>query len=215
MTQNTRKVDEILTLAPVIPVLVFDDAETAVPVARALVRGGLKVLEVTLRTPAALESIRRIAADLPDAVVGAGTVLDGRQYAEAVEAGSRFIVSPGCTPALLEAAGRSDVPLLPGATTPSEAMALLEAGYSRLKFFPAEPSGGTAMLKALGGPLPQLRFCPTGGIDLAKAPEYLALKNVLCVGGSWLTPAAAIAAGDWGRIEALAAEAVARLRPSK
>jgi 2-dehydro-3-deoxyphosphogluconate aldolase / (4S)-4-hydroxy-2-oxoglutarate aldolase len=184
-----------------------------VPMARALVAGGLPVIEVTLRTPSALASIKRIAAEVPDAVVGAGTVLTPADVRAAIGAGSQFLVSPGCTDALLDAMQASGVPALPAAATPSEVIALLERGLTHAKFFPATPAGGVPYLKALAGPLPMVRFCPTGGIDLASAPKFLALPNVVCVGGSWLTPADAVAAGDWSRIEQLARQA-AELRPA-
>ncbi|MGK5557706.1 bifunctional 4-hydroxy-2-oxoglutarate aldolase/2-dehydro-3-deoxy-phosphogluconate aldolase [Actinomadura kijaniata] len=199
--------DALLDLAPVVPVVVIDDADAAVPLAAALVAGGLPVIEVTLRTPAALTAIERIAAQVPDAVVGAGTIVRPRDAADAAAAGSRFLVSPGCTPALREAMTATGLPFLPGVSSASEAMALLEHGITALKFFPAEAAGGTAYLKSLGGPLPGIRFCPTGGITPATAPDYLALPNVGCVGGSWLTPADAVKDGDWDRIRALAAEA--------
>ncbi|MEZ0073117.1 bifunctional 4-hydroxy-2-oxoglutarate aldolase/2-dehydro-3-deoxy-phosphogluconate aldolase [Planotetraspora sp. GP83] len=199
----------LLDLAPVVPVVVVDDASTAVPLARALVAGGLPVIEVTLRTPAALDAIRRIAAEVPEAVVGAGTVRTPGDVEAAVEAGSRFLVSPGTTPALLAALLAGGVPFLPGAATASEAMSLAERGVRELKFFPAEAAGGAAFLKSLSGPLPDVRFCPTGGITPANAPAYLALPNVGCVGGSWLTPADALAAGDYARVEKLATEAAA------
>ena len=201
-----------LGLAPVIPVVVIDDAAHAVPMARALVAGGLPVIEVTLRTPAALEAVRAIAAEVEGAVVGVGTVLAASDLHAAEQAGARFAVSPGAAPRLLDAAAQHSVPLLPGAATASEVMALLERGYRHLKFFPAVPAGGARMLAAWAGPLPQLRFCPTGGISLASAPEFLALPNVLCVGGSWLTPAARMQAGDWRGIEQLAREASALSR---
>jgi 2-dehydro-3-deoxyphosphogluconate aldolase/(4S)-4-hydroxy-2-oxoglutarate aldolase len=199
----------LLDLAPVIPVVVIDDVETAVPLARALVAGGLPVIEVTLRTDVALEAIGRIAAEVPEAVVGAGTVRTAADIAASVAAGSRFLVSPGTTPSLADAMAASGVPYLPGAATASEVMALAERGLKELKFFPAEPAGGVPYLKALAGPLPDVRFCPTGGIRPATAPDYLALPNVGCVGGTWLTPADALRAGDWGRVEKLAAEATA------
>ncbi|MFI6394549.1 bifunctional 4-hydroxy-2-oxoglutarate aldolase/2-dehydro-3-deoxy-phosphogluconate aldolase [Nonomuraea sp. NPDC050547] len=202
----------LLDLAPVVPVVVIDDVETAVPLARALVAGGLPVIEVTLRTAAALESIARIAAEVPDAVIGAGTIRSAADIAAAAGAGSKFLVSPGTTPALAEALLGSGVPFLPGAATASEVMALAERGVKELKFFPAEAAGGLPYLKSLAGPLPDVRFCPTGGIRPATAPDYLALPNVGCVGGTWLTPADALAAGDWARVEKLAAEAAA-LRP--
>ncbi|MFF1711858.1 bifunctional 4-hydroxy-2-oxoglutarate aldolase/2-dehydro-3-deoxy-phosphogluconate aldolase [Streptomyces sp. NPDC058268] len=197
----------VLDLAPVVPVVVVEDVADAVPLARALVAGGLPAIEVTLRTPAALDAIRAIAAEVPDAVVGAGTVISPRGVADSVDAGARFLVSPGWTDTLLAAMKASGVPFLPGVSTTSEVVALLERGVHEMKFFPAEAAGGTAYLKSLGGPLPQARFCPTGGIGLASAPSYLALPNVGCVGGSWMLPADAVAAKDWPRIEALAREA--------
>ncbi|MGI5487704.1 bifunctional 4-hydroxy-2-oxoglutarate aldolase/2-dehydro-3-deoxy-phosphogluconate aldolase [Microtetraspora malaysiensis] len=199
----------LLDLAPVVPVVVVDDAATAVPLARALVAGGLPVIEVTLRTDAALDAIRRIADEVPDAVVGAGTVRSADDIAAAVAAGSRFLVSPGTTPSLLDALLDGGVPFLPGVATASEAMAVRERGITEMKFFPAEVAGGVPYLKALSGPLADVRFCPTGGIKPATAPSYLALPNVGCVGGTWLTPADALAAGDYGRIEKLALEASA------
>ncbi|MED7923811.1 bifunctional 4-hydroxy-2-oxoglutarate aldolase/2-dehydro-3-deoxy-phosphogluconate aldolase [Nonomuraea sp. LP-02] len=202
----------LLDLAPVIPVVVIDDAATAVPLARALVAGGLPAIEVTLRTPAAREAIARIAAEVPEATVGAGTVRTAEDIAASAAAGARFLVSPGTTPSLVEALEASGVPYLPGAATVSEVMALAERGIKELKFFPAEAAGGVPYLKALSGPIPDVRFCPTGGIRATTAADYLALPNVGCVGGTWLTPADALAAGDWARIEKLAAEAAA-LRP--
>ncbi|GAA3042384.1 bifunctional 4-hydroxy-2-oxoglutarate aldolase/2-dehydro-3-deoxy-phosphogluconate aldolase [Streptosporangium longisporum] len=199
----------LLDIAPVVPVVVIDDVETAVPLARALVAGGLPVIEVTLRTDAALEAIARIAAEVPDAVIGAGTIRGAADVAAAVAAGSRFLVSPGTTPGLVDAMESSGVPFLPGVATASEVMALADRGVSEMKFFPAEAAGGLPYLKALGGPLPQVRFCPTGGIKPDTAPAYLALPNVGCVGGTWLTPADALASGDYARIEKLAAEAAA------
>ncbi|MEV6482687.1 bifunctional 4-hydroxy-2-oxoglutarate aldolase/2-dehydro-3-deoxy-phosphogluconate aldolase [Streptomyces sp. NPDC051576] len=199
----------LLGLAPVLPVVVIEDAADAVPLARALVAGGLPAIEVTLRTPAALEALRSIAGEVPGAVVGAGTVLTPGQVEECVAAGARFLVSPGWTDLLLEAMRGSGVPFLPGVSTTSEVVALLERGVREMKFFPAQAAGGTAYLKSLAGPLPQARFCPTGGIGIGSAPDYLALPNVGCVGGSWMIPADAVAARDWGRIEALAREAAA------
>ncbi|MFJ8000847.1 bifunctional 4-hydroxy-2-oxoglutarate aldolase/2-dehydro-3-deoxy-phosphogluconate aldolase [Streptomyces sp. NPDC096310] len=199
----------VLDLAPVIPVVVLDDAADAVPLARALVAGGLPAIEVTLRTPAALDSIRAIAAEVPDAVVGAGTVITPGAVTDAVRAGARFLVSPGWTETLLTAMRDSGVPFLPGVSTTSEVVALLERGVTEMKFFPAEAAGGRPYLKSLAGPLPGARFCPTGGITPASAPEYLALPNVRCVGGTWLLPADALASKDWGRVEALAREAAA------
>lgn len=197
----------VLDLAPVVPVVVVEDVADAVPLARALVAGGLTAIEVTLRTPAALDAIRAIAAEVPGATVGAGTVITPEAVAESVAAGARFLVSPGWTERLLGAMKASGVPFLPGVSTTSEVVALLEHGVTEMKFFPAEAAGGAPYLKSLAGPLPQARFCPTGGISLASAPTYLALKNVGCVGGSWMLPADAIAAKDWGRVEKLAREA--------
>ena len=200
-----------LRLAPVIPVVVIEDARAAVPMARALVAGGVPAIEVTLRTAAALEAVRAIAAEVEGAVVGVGTVLGAADLRAAHEAGARFAVSPGATARLLDAAEDIALPLLPGAATASEAMALLERGYRHLKFFPAVPAGGARLLAAWAGPLPQLRFCPTGGISVTSAADFLALANVLCVGGSWLTPPDKLAAGDWAGIEQLA-RAAANLR---
>jgi 2-dehydro-3-deoxyphosphogluconate aldolase/(4S)-4-hydroxy-2-oxoglutarate aldolase len=179
------------------------------------VDGGLAVLEVTLRTPAALEAIRTIAGEIENTVVGAGTVLDAGGYRAAERAGARFVVSPGVTSALLDAAAASPVPFLPGAATASEVMRLLEHGYRCLKFFPAEPAGGIAALQALAAPLPEARFCPTGGIDADRARAYLSLPNVLCVGGSWVAPRHAVAARDWPRITGLARAAAALGVPAK
>lgn len=198
---------EALRRIAVVPVLTIDRAEQGVPLARALSAGGLDAIEVTLRTPAALEAIRHIRAEMPGLLVGVGTVLSPEQGQQAIAAGAKFIVSPGMTPRLIEAAQVWPVPFLPGAVTASEAMALADLGYRTLKFFPAEPSGGVKTLKALAAPLQEIKFCPTGGIDLAKAREYLAVPNVLAVGGSWMVPAGALASGDWTTIEALAREA--------
>jgi 2-dehydro-3-deoxyphosphogluconate aldolase/(4S)-4-hydroxy-2-oxoglutarate aldolase len=197
----------IVAAAPVIPVVVVEDRAAAVPLAQALCRGGLRVIEITLRTEAALDVIAAIAAEVEEAVVGAGTVLTGAQFAAAEKAGARFMVSPGASSGVLAAAADSRVPLMPGAATPSEAMALSEAGYAIQKFFPAGPAGGVAYLKALAAPLPAVRFCPTGGIDAKNAGEYLALPNVVAVGGSWVAPAGALRDGDWPQIERLAREA--------
>ncbi|QES41340.1 keto-deoxy-phosphogluconate aldolase [Streptomyces venezuelae] len=204
---STPAPTSVLDLAPVLPVVVVSDLDDAVPMARALVAGGLPAIEVTLRTPVALDAISAIAAEVPDAVVGAGTVITARNVAESVEAGARFLVSPGWTDTLLDAMQGSGVPFLPGVSTTSEVVALLERGVREMKFFPAEAAGGTAYLKSLGAPLPQARFCPTGGITPASAPSYLALRNVGCVGGSWMLPADAVAAKDWDRVESLAREA--------
>ncbi|MBE1537695.1 bifunctional 4-hydroxy-2-oxoglutarate aldolase/2-dehydro-3-deoxy-phosphogluconate aldolase [Actinomadura algeriensis] len=201
--------EDLFDLAPVVPVVVLDDADAAVPLARALVAGGLPAIEVTLRTPAAIEAITRIAAEVPDAVVGAGTVVRPDDAERAAAAGARFLVSPGCTERLQVAMAATGLPFLPGAATASEAIALLEAGVTAMKFFPAEPAGGIPYLKALNGPLPQVRFCPTGGVKPGNAADYLALPNVGCVGGTWLTPADAVGSGDWDTIRKLAEEAAA------
>lgn len=199
--------------APVIPVLTIERAADAAPLARALVKGGLPVLEVTLRTDAALEALRLIAAEVRDAVVGAGTVLNAEHLKQARQAGAQFVVSPGCTPALALAVKASGTPFLPGVQTVSEAMALMEQGFRVLKFFPADMSGGLGWLKAVAAPLAGLRFCPTGGVNAETAPAYLALGNVACVGGSWVAPKGAVEAGDWARIERLAAAALGLKRP--
>lgn len=204
----SRLAREICEMAPVVPVLVVDDAASARPLAEALVTGGLPALEVTLRTPVALEAIRAMAA-VPGGVVGAGTLVTPEDVRAAKDAGAQFGVSPGATPALLAACAEADLPLLPGAATASEAMALLEQGYDMLKFFPAEASGGAPALKAIGAPLPQITFCPTGGVSPGNAMDYLSLPNVVCAGGSWVAPKAAVQSGDWAAIEALAREAAA------
>jgi len=204
------KTEQLLSLLggqPVIPVLKIDRVADAVPLARALAAGGLRVIEITLRTPDALESIRRAAAEVPEAVVGAGTILNPQQFEEAARAGSQFIVSPGLTPALVKAAADSPVPLLPGCITPGEIMSARDAGIDFLKFFPAEQAGGVSFLKALASPIADVRFCPTGGVTAKSALDYLALPNVICVGGSWVAPDAMVKEGRWAEIEALAREA--------
>ncbi|MEM8587391.1 MAG: bifunctional 4-hydroxy-2-oxoglutarate aldolase/2-dehydro-3-deoxy-phosphogluconate aldolase [Pseudomonadota bacterium] len=198
---------EVLELCPVVPVLVVGEPDEAVGLGRALVAGGLSVLEVTLRTPSALACIAAMADAIDGAVIGAGTVLTAAQLAEARDAGARFAVSPGSTPGLLAAAAQSSLPLLPGAATASESMRLLEAGYVFQKFFPAEASGGIPALKGIGGPLPQIRFCPTGGVTAANAAAYLALPNVVCIGGTWVASADQVRQRDWAAIEANAREA--------
>lgn len=217
MPSAGQKIEPLLAIAaaqPVIPVLKIARAGDAVPLARALAKGGLPAIEITLRTPAALDAIRAVAREVPEAVVGAGTILDARRFGEAAAAGARFIVSPGFTPQLAAAAADSEVPLLPGAITPGEIMAAAEAGYSFLKFFPAEQAGGAAFLKALASPFAGIRFCPTGGIGAANAGDYLSLENVVCVGGSWIAPDALVAQGRWDEIAALARDAAAlRARP--
>jgi 2-dehydro-3-deoxyphosphogluconate aldolase / (4S)-4-hydroxy-2-oxoglutarate aldolase len=198
---------QVMQDAPVIPVIVLGDAGQAVALARALVAGGIRMLEVTLRTPAALACIEAIASEVPGAVVGAGTVRSAADAQAAALAGARFAVSPGYTAAVGRACREHGLPLLPGVATGSEIMAAQEDGFTALKFFPALQAGGSAMLKAWGGPFGDVRFCPTGGISAANAPEFLALPNVVCVGGSWLTPADAVATGDWPRITQLAQQA--------
>ncbi|WP_264210583.1 bifunctional 4-hydroxy-2-oxoglutarate aldolase/2-dehydro-3-deoxy-phosphogluconate aldolase [Leisingera thetidis] len=203
----SRLTRELCSLAPIVPVLVIDDAAAARPLAEALVSGGLPALEVTLRTPAALEAIRAMS-EVPGGRVGAGTLITPEDVRAAKAAGAAFGVSPGATDELLAACEAEQLPLLPGAATATEAMRLLARGYDMLKFFPAEASGGAPALKAIGAPLPQIAFCPTGGISPANAGSYLALSNVLCAGGSWIAPPDLIAAGDWGGIETLARQAV-------
>lgn len=204
MAQKTDLLRPVLTGQPVIPVIKISRLADAVPLARALARGGLPAIEITLRTPVALEAIRLVADEVPEAISGAGTILNARNFHAAVEAGARFIVSPGTTQELLDVAHDSDVPFLPGTVTASEIMAALEEGYSVLKFFPAEQAGGAQYLKSLASPLAGVSFCPTGGITEKNAATYLALPNVLCVGGSWVAPDELVADGKWDEIEALA-----------
>jgi len=208
MSDKQEGIEAILKLAPVVPVLIIEDPATAVPLARAMVAGGLKAIEVTLRTERAVEAVRAIAAEVEGAVIGVGTVMNADQVSQSVAAGARFMVSPGASPGLLSAVAESPVPLLPGSASASEAMTLLEHGYHLQKFFPAEPAGGAAYLKSLASPLPAIRFCPTGGISRDSAGRYLALPNVICVGGSWVAPADKVAAGDWAAVEALSRDAV-------
>lgn len=207
MTRMT--IEEVCRLAPVIPVMVIDDPGRAVPLAEALVAGGLRALEITLRTPAALDAIRAIAKSVPGAEVGVGTLRTPDDVVAAVDAGATYGVSPGFSHALMDAADRAGLPMLPGVATPSEAMAAAERGLGMLKFFPAEANGGVPVLKAWGSALLGLSFCPTGGVSLKNAPDYLALSNVVCVGGSWVAPKEAVAAGDWDAITRLAREASA------
>lgn len=202
-------VDAVFAKAPVLPVIVIDTLDQAIPLARALVAGGLPVLEVTLRTPVALDAMRRIAAEVPEAVLGAGTVLAPADLEAAAAAGCTFAISPGTTPALYHAADASPIAWLPAVATASEVMQGLAHGHQRFKFFPAVSSGGIPALKGFAGPFPQVRFCPTGGIDASTARDFLALPNVGTVGGSWMLPKDAIAGGDWARIERLAREAAA------
>ncbi|WP_142062178.1 bifunctional 4-hydroxy-2-oxoglutarate aldolase/2-dehydro-3-deoxy-phosphogluconate aldolase [Pseudarthrobacter sp. B4EP4b] len=199
----------VLHVSPVIPVVTIGDPQHAVPVARALVEGGVRIIELTLRTDTALESLKRIANEVPDILVGAGTILTLAQADDAVAAGAQFLVSPGVTPTLLDHMLQLDVPVLPGVATVGEVLAVLERGLTAMKFFPAGPAGGPDYLAAIGAPIPAVQFCPTGGISLASAPEYLALPNVTCVGGSWLTPRAAVEGEDWAQITRLAQGAAA------
>lgn len=204
---SPRSALDVLNASPVMPVVVIKDADKAVPMAKALISGGIRVIEVTLRTPAALEAISRIAREVPEALVGAGTILSQKDLKAAEDAGATFTISPGATPALLAAGRSATKPYIPAISTASELMAGLEAGYEVFKFFPAETSGGAAAVKSLGGPFPHVKFCPTGGISLKTAPAYLSLPNVACIGGSWLVPDDAMSENDFARIEALAREA--------
>ncbi len=199
---------EVFAQGPVVPVMVIKDLAHAVPLARALVAGGIRVLEITLRTPVAVAAIREIARSVPEAVVGAGTVTTAEELAAVSEAGAVFAISPGLTPELLDAANQGDIGLIPGIATVSELMTGMQRGYTHFKFFPAEAAGGIPMLKAIAGPFPKVVFCPTGGIGVENYRDYLALGNVACVGGSWVAPSEAVAQGDWGRISQLAREAV-------
>ncbi|GAB3183797.1 bifunctional 4-hydroxy-2-oxoglutarate aldolase/2-dehydro-3-deoxy-phosphogluconate aldolase [Nesterenkonia halophila] len=202
-----------LDVAPVIPVVEIRERAQAVPLARALASGGVPIVEITLRTPDALEAVAAVAEEVPEILVGAGTVTAPDQVRRACDAGAQFLVSPGTTPALLAAMLDSRLPVLPGTATASEVLAVLEAGVTSVKFFPAEAAGGAEQLRALAGPVPEARFCPTGGITAASAPQYLALPNVACVGGTWLTPRQVVEAEDWDRIESLAREAAALAPP--
>jgi len=201
---------EVLRQGPVVPVMVIHKLEHAVPLANALLAGGIRVLEITLRTPVAVESIRVLRREVPDAIVGAGTVTRGEELDAVVEAGAAFAISPGLTAELLDAANRGPIPLIPGIATVSELMTGMAQGYDHFKFFPAEAAGGVRMVQAIAGPFPRVAFCPTGGITSANYREYLALGNVACVGGSWVAPQGAMDQGDWARIAALAREAVER-----
>jgi len=213
MEKQQLKIETALRAAPVVPVIVIEDPANAVPLARALVKGGLPVLEITLRTAHALDSIRAILAEVKGAFVGAGTVVNPAQLHEVAKIGCAFAVSPGSTARLLAAAKDVDMPLLPGGVTASEVLNLLDHGYRFQKFFPAEPAGGTATLASLSSPIPQVKFCPTGGITPALAPSYFKLPNVITIGGSWMLPKALIAAGDWAGIEKLARDAAAPKAP--
>ncbi|MFT6896896.1 MAG: 2-dehydro-3-deoxyphosphogluconate aldolase/(4S)-4-hydroxy-2-oxoglutarate aldolase [Paraglaciecola sp.] len=210
MTKNWKvSSEEVFSQGPVVPVLVIKDVKHAVPLAKALIAGGIRVLEVTLRTPAALAAISAIAKEVPDALIGAGTVTNREQLKQVQDAGALFAISPGMTPDLLAAGNEGNIALIPGVSSISELMKAVDFGYTHLKFFPAEASGGIKALKAIGGPFPQIAFCPTGGISLTNYLDYLALPNVRCAGGSWLAPDDAVEAGDWARITELARQAVA------
>lgn len=199
---------EIFAAGPVVPVLVIHEVEHAVPLAHALIKGGIKVLEVTLRTPVALDVIRAIAEQVPEAIIGAGTVTNAQQLKEVTDAGAKFAISPGMTAELLAAGMQGTIPLIPGISSISDLMKANDAGYTHMKFFPAEASGGVKAIKSIGGPFPNVAFCPTGGIGPANYRDYLALGNVKCVGGSWLAPDEAIASGDWAQITELAKTAI-------
>lgn len=211
MSQNNWKVQPstVLNASPVMPVMVIQDLENAVPLAKALVAGGIRVLEITLRTPVALDAIRAIAKEVPEAIVGAGTILNAEQLQQAADAGAVFAISPGLTANLLAAAQKSSIALIPGISSLSELMLGMEYGLDHFKFFPAENAGGVPMLKAIAGPIPQVTFCPTGGISLKNYNEYLALPNVACCGGSWLAPADVVKNKDWDKVTQLAKEAIA------
>jgi 2-dehydro-3-deoxyphosphogluconate aldolase / (4S)-4-hydroxy-2-oxoglutarate aldolase len=201
------KIRNVLALAPVIPVLTVEKLEHAAPLAKALYAGGLKVLEITLRTKVALQVIEAMRVALPDAIIGAGTLIKAADFQRAADAGAQFAVTPGLTAQLAEAAAKVSYPLLPGIISPGEILQALEFGYDALKFFPAQPAGGIPMLQAFSGPFAQVVFCPTGGISRDSAPGFLKLSNVLCVGGSWVAPAARVGSGDWAGIESLARDA--------
>ncbi|MCX7086505.1 MAG: bifunctional 4-hydroxy-2-oxoglutarate aldolase/2-dehydro-3-deoxy-phosphogluconate aldolase [Methylococcales bacterium] len=210
MQQNWKiQSKDVLNACPVMPVMVIQDADDAVPMAKALCAGGIRVLEITLRTPAAMESIKRISQEVPDAIVGAGTIITPEQLQAVADAGAVFAISPGLTPTLLQAANQGRIALIPGISTLSELIMGMEYGYDHFKFFPAEAAGGIPMLKAIAGPIPQATFCPTGGISPQNYQAYLALSNVACVGGSWLVPAEAVKAKNWEVITLLAKAAVA------
>ncbi|MDF2784325.1 MAG: keto-deoxy-phosphogluconate aldolase [Pantoea eucrina] len=204
--------EQVLSTGPVVPVIVVNQPEHAVPMAKALVAGGIRVLEVTLRTPVAMDALRAIIREVPEAIVGAGTVINTQQLKEVTDAGAQFVISPGLTESLLRAATEGPVPLIPGISTVSELMMGMDHGLREFKFFPAEANGGVRALSALAGPFPQVRFCPTGGISPANYRDYLALKSVLCIGGSWLVPDDALQQGDWARITQLARDAIAGAR---
>jgi len=207
----TKKIDDICNNVPVIPVLSLNNLTDSICIAKALINGGLNVLEVTLRTDYGLQAIRELKRALPEAIIGAGTVTTSAQFESAVEAGADFILSPGHTRELLKLASESNTPTMPGISTPSEAMLAIEFGFNRLKLFPAEALGGVNFLRALNGPFPQLKFCPTGGITINNVSQYLSLSNVFCVGGTWLTPNKLIELKKWKDIELLAVEAVSLL----
>lgn len=209
MNNWTISANDVFSRSPIVPVMVIKRLEDAVPLAKALKDGGIDVFEITLRTECALDAIRAIGEAMPNSLVGAGTVINALQYDAAVAAGAKFVISPGATPSLLKHAAQGTAPLIPGAITPSEVMQALEFGYEHLKFFPAEASGGAAALKSIAAPLPQVKFCPTGGVSLANLKQYQAVSCVATVGGTWMIPASAIDAGDWTAITELTREAIA------
>ncbi|MFW5451415.1 MAG: bifunctional 4-hydroxy-2-oxoglutarate aldolase/2-dehydro-3-deoxy-phosphogluconate aldolase [Methylophagaceae bacterium] len=204
----SKTIKEIMNSSPIVPVMVINKVEHAVPLAKALVKGGITVLEITLRTEAALESITRIKAEVPDAIVGAGTIINIETLNKAIAAGAEFIVSPGTTDKMIDAALATGVPLLPGVANPSEAMRLLEKGITEMKFFPAEAAGGIPMLKSIGAPIPQITFCPTGGVNQKNVKDYYSLSNVACVGGSWMCAANLVDDENWDEITRLSVEAI-------
>ncbi|MCF2949342.1 bifunctional 4-hydroxy-2-oxoglutarate aldolase/2-dehydro-3-deoxy-phosphogluconate aldolase [Paraglaciecola aquimarina] len=213
MSKNWKMTsEEIFSAGPVVPVLVIKDVAYAVPLAKALIAGGIKVLEVTLRTDAALEVIKKIADEVPEAIIGAGTVTNKEQLQQVIDAGAKFAISPGLTTDLLKAGNEGSIALIPGVSSISELMTAKDLGYTHLKFFPAEASGGVKALKAIGGPCPEITFCPTGGISPSNYNDYLALPNVKCCGGSWLAPEEAMANGDWDKITELAKQAIAGVK---
>ncbi|MGJ8681225.1 bifunctional 4-hydroxy-2-oxoglutarate aldolase/2-dehydro-3-deoxy-phosphogluconate aldolase [Paraglaciecola sp.] len=213
MSKNWKMTsEEVFSAGPVVPVLVIKDVAHAVPLAKALIAGGIKVLEVTLRTDAALEVIKKIADEVPEAIIGAGTVTNREQLQQVIDAGAKFAISPGLTTDLLKAGNDGSIALIPGVSSISELMTAKDLGYTHLKFFPAEASGGVKALKAIGGPCPEITFCPTGGISPSNYNDYLALPNVKCAGGSWLAPEDAMVNGDWDKITQLAKEAVAGVK---
>lgn len=213
MSKNWKMTpEEVFSAGPVVPVLVIKDVAHAVPLAKALIAGGIRVLEVTLRTDAALDVIKKIADEVPEAIIGAGTVTNKEQLQQVIDAGAKFAISPGLTTELLKAGNEGSIALIPGVSSISELMTAKDLGYTHLKFFPAEASGGVKALKAIGGPCPEITFCPTGGISPSNYNDYLALSNVKCCGGSWLAPEEAMKNGEWDKITELAKQAIAGVK---